>query len=77
MLLKEGIGLGYMPEPMAREDVEGGRRVQLDMSEVKSGSLRLYAIYRTDTSPGLAGPWLMARFEAQAAGATVPGFIAA
>ena len=36
MLVKEAIGLGYMPEPMAREDVEGGRLVQLDMSEVKS-----------------------------------------
>jgi hypothetical protein len=56
MLLKEGIGLGYMPEPMAREDVEGGRLVQLDMSEVKSGSLRPYAIYRTDTSAGPGGP---------------------
>jgi hypothetical protein len=36
MLRKKGIGLGFMAEPMAREDVEGGRLVRLDMSEVKS-----------------------------------------
>jgi hypothetical protein len=29
----------------------------------------LNAIYRTDTPPGSAGSWLIARFEAQAAGA--------
>jgi len=70
MLLKEGIGWGYMPEPMVREDVEGGRLVHLDMPELKRGSLRLYAIYRTDTPPGPAGSWLISRFEAQAAGVT-------
>jgi DNA-binding transcriptional LysR family regulator len=72
MLLKEGIGWGYMPEPMVREDVQKGWLVQLDMAEVKSGSgsIRLYAIYRTDTPPGPAGSWLIARFEAQAKGAT-------
>src|SRR5438128_7991990 len=69
MLLKEGIGWGYMPEPMVREDIEGGRLVQLDMREWKNGSIRLHAIHRTDTPPGPAGSWLIARFEAQAAGA--------
>ena len=69
MLLKEGIGWGYMPEPMVREDLEGGRLVQLDMPEYKDGFIRLHAIYRTDTPPGPAGSWLIARFEAQAAGA--------
>jgi hypothetical protein len=29
------------------------------MPELKSGSLRLYAIYRTDTPPGPAGSWLI------------------
>jgi DNA-binding transcriptional LysR family regulator len=69
MLLKEGIGWGYMPEPMVREDIEAGRLVHLDMAEVKRGSVRLYAIYRTDTPPGPAGSWLIARLAAQAAGA--------
>jgi DNA-binding transcriptional LysR family regulator len=68
LLLKEGIGWGYMPEPMVRGDVEEGWLVQLDMPELKRGSLRIYAIYRTDTPPGPAGSWLIARFEAQAAG---------
>ena len=66
MLLKEGIGWGYMPEPMVHKDVEQGKLVQLDMPELRSGSLRLYAIYRTDTPPGPAGSWLIARFAAQA-----------
>jgi DNA-binding transcriptional LysR family regulator len=69
MLLKEGIGWGYMPEPMVREDVEIGRLVRLDMREYKDGFMRLHAIYRTDTPPGPAGSWLIARFEAQSAGA--------
>jgi DNA-binding transcriptional LysR family regulator len=69
MLLREGIGWGYMPEPMVREDVETGRLVRLDMREYKDGFMRLHAIYRTDTPPGPAGSWLIARFEAQTAGA--------
>src|SRR5262245_57293922 len=66
MLLREGIGWGYMPEPMVREDNEKGRLVQLDMREFKDGFLRLHAIYRTDTPPGPAGFWLIDRFVAQA-----------
>jgi DNA-binding transcriptional LysR family regulator len=69
MLLKEGIGWGYMPEPMVREDVEKGSLVQLDMPEWKNGTVRLHAIYRTDTPPRPAGSWLISRFEAQVAGA--------
>src|SRR5258705_4202868 len=66
MLLKEGIGWGYMPEPMVREDIEAGRLVQLDVPEYKDGFVRLHAIYRTDTPPGPAGSLLIARFVAQA-----------
>ena len=69
MLLTEGIGWGYMPEPMVRDDLEGGRLVQLDLPEYKDGFIRLHAIYRTDTPPGPAGSWLIARFVAQTAGA--------
>ena len=58
-----------MPEPMVREDVETGRLVRLDMREYKDGFMRLHAIYRTDTPPGPAGSWLIARFEAQTEGA--------
>jgi DNA-binding transcriptional LysR family regulator len=70
MLLREGFGWGYMPEPTVREDLEGRRLVRLDMPEYKDGFIRLHAIYRTDTPPGPAGSWLIARFEAQAARAT-------
>jgi DNA-binding transcriptional LysR family regulator len=65
MLLKEGIGWGFMPEPMVREDVKKGRLVHLDMREYKDAFLRLHAIYRTDTPPGPAGSWLIDRFVAQ------------
>jgi DNA-binding transcriptional LysR family regulator len=69
MLLKEGIGWGYMPEPMVREDIAAGRLIQLHMPEYKDGFIRLHAIYRSDTPPGPAGSWLIARFVAQAEGA--------
>jgi DNA-binding transcriptional LysR family regulator len=69
MLLKGSIGWGYMPEPMVRNDLEEGRLLRLDIPEYKDGFIRLHAIYRTDAPPGPAGSWLIARFEAQAAGA--------
>jgi DNA-binding transcriptional LysR family regulator len=64
-LLREGIGWGYMPEPMVREDIEQGRLIHLDMPEWKRGSVRFYAIHRTDSPPGPAGSWLIARFARQ------------
>ena len=66
MLLREGIGWGYMPEPMVREDIESGRLVRLHVPEYKDGFVRLHAIHRTDTPPGPAGSWLIDRFVAQA-----------
>src|SRR5215470_13945762 len=66
MLLREGIGWGYMPEPFVHEDIDRGRLVRLDIPEYKDGFLRLHAIYRTDTPPGPAASWLIARFETQA-----------
>jgi DNA-binding transcriptional LysR family regulator len=68
MLMREGIGWGNMPEPMVRDDLAARRLVLLDMPDFKGGAYRLHAIYRTDTPPGPAGSWLIARFEAQAAG---------
>jgi DNA-binding transcriptional LysR family regulator len=67
ILLREGIGWGYMPEPMVREDVEAGRLVRLGLPEYKDGFIRLHAIYQTDTPPGPAGSWLIARFRDQTA----------
>jgi hypothetical protein len=60
------VRFGECP-PMVRNDVEAGRLVRLDMREYKDGFMRLHAIYRTDTPPGPAGSWLIARFEAQTA----------
>lgn len=66
MLLKGGIGWGFMPEPTVRQDIEAGRLVRLAIPEAKSVSALLFAIYRTDTPPGPAASWLIARFQAQA-----------
>lgn len=65
LLLKEGVGWGFMPEPMVREDIERGRLARLDMPDWMSASIRLDAIYRTDTPPGPAGSWLIDRFQVQ------------
>jgi DNA-binding transcriptional LysR family regulator len=66
VLLKQGIGWGYIPEHMVREDVEKGALVQLDMPELKKGSERLYAIYRTDFAAGPRG--LLAHFPIPGSG---------
>jgi len=68
-LLKQGIGWGYMPEHMVREDVEKGALVQLDMPELKKGAERLYAIYRTDFAAAPRGLLAHFRIQTQATGA--------
>ncbi|QTG16896.1 LysR family transcriptional regulator (plasmid) [Agrobacterium tumefaciens] len=67
MLMKAGIGWGYMSEPLIREDLATGRLVQLDMPDAAPGVYALYAIYRTDTPPGPAASWLIERFRSQGA----------
>ncbi|MCC8961608.1 LysR family transcriptional regulator [Bradyrhizobium sp. Pear76] len=53
-LLKAGIGWGYMPRPMVREDLDSGRLVRLNLPDAQEGSYRLEAVYRTDAPPGPA-----------------------
>jgi DNA-binding transcriptional LysR family regulator len=65
MLLKEGIGWGNMPEPMVRDDIAEGRLVELDLPDCRGGPYRLQAIYRSDSPPGPAAAFLIARFEGQ------------
>lgn len=67
MLLKEGIGWGHMPEPLVQDDLQAGRLVALDLPDCRGGPYRLFAIYRTDTPPGPAASYLIAKFESQAA----------
>ncbi|AWK84951.1 LysR family transcriptional regulator [Azospirillum thermophilum] len=68
MLLREGIGWGNMPLPMIQEDLDSGRLVRLDMPDCKGGPYRLQAVHRTDSPPGPAASYLIARFESQMAG---------
>jgi len=65
MLLKEGIGWGSMPAPMIADDLAQGRLVHLDMPDAKHLEYFFEAIYRTDTPPGPAASWLIARFLGQ------------
>lgn len=67
MLLKEGIGWGNMPVPMIADDLAEGRLVHLDMPDAQGSAYMMAAIYRTDTPPGPAASWLIARFLEQAA----------
>ncbi len=70
ILLKGGIGWGFMPEPLVREDIERGLLVKLGLPGYEGRMLRLHAIYRTDTPPGPAASWLIERFKAQTKEAT-------
>jgi DNA-binding transcriptional LysR family regulator len=65
MLLREGIGWGLMPLPLVAEDLQSGRLVRLDMADAPGGDYGLHAIYRTDTPPGPAGAFLIARLAGQ------------
>jgi hypothetical protein len=53
---------------MVREELEKKQLVRLDMPECNGASIRLHAIYQTDTPPGPAASWLIGRFVAQAVG---------
>lgn len=66
-LLKEGIGWGNMPAPMVEEDIASGRLVHLNLPDTQGGVYSLEAIYRTDSPPGPAASWLIARFQSQIA----------
>lgn len=65
ILLKEGLGWGNMPEPMVREDLEAGRLRRLEMTELTQAHYTLHAIHRSDTPPGPATAFLIARFKGQ------------
>jgi DNA-binding transcriptional LysR family regulator len=64
-LLKENIGWGNMPAEMVEDDIAAGRLVALKMPDLKEGAYPLDAIYRTDSPPGPAAAWLIARFQNQ------------
>ena len=66
MLLKANIGWGNMPIEMVEEDIAAGRLVALKMPDMNGGFYPLDAIYRTDSPPGPAASWLIARFRSQA-----------
>lgn len=66
ILLKEGVGWGNMPIAMVEEDIAAGRLVRLDLPDMTGGAYSFDAIFRSDSPPGPAGSWLIARFRRQA-----------
>lgn len=62
-LLLAGVGWGNMPMPMVQGDLEAGRLVELDLSDV--GIYPLKVLHRIDSPPGPAAQWLIERFKGQ------------
>ena len=62
-LLLAGVGWGNMPAPMVQGDIEAGRVVVLDLSDV--GVYPLKVLHRIDSPPGPAAQWLIERFKSQ------------
>ena len=62
-LLLAGVGWGNMPAPMVQGDIEAGRLVELDLSDV--GIYPLKVLHRIDSPPGPAAQWLIERFKGQ------------
>jgi DNA-binding transcriptional LysR family regulator len=60
-MIKAGLGWGTAPVHMVGEDVAVGRLVQLDITARPDEAMRvpLFAIHRTDDTPGPALRWLI------------------
>lgn len=63
-LLLEGVGWGNMSEPLVADDLAQGRLVALDLPDHRGGIYTFEVVHRTDTPPGPAAAWLMARLAA-------------
>lgn len=63
LLLKEGVGWGYLPGPMVNADIESGQLVAL-CSQPRRTCV-LHAIYRKDTSLGPAASFLVSSLVSQ------------
>ncbi len=64
-LLLAGLGWGNMPAPMVADDLREGRLVRLRLAAGTGELYRFQAIYRTETPPGPAASWLLARLQDQ------------
>ena len=68
--LRAGLGFGFMPLPMVKEDLARGTLVQIQAedSPVEGNVISMAAVYRSDSPPGPAGRWFIdrLRFEGEA-----------
>jgi DNA-binding transcriptional LysR family regulator len=72
---RAGLGVGYLPEPIAREEHEAGRLLIKEVAEPKLESFQ-YLAWKT-SNKGKALAWFLARLDAGACGALVRKRIAA
>lgn len=63
-LLLAGLGWGNMPEPMVEDDTKRGRLVALNIETPGGLIYPLHSVHRSDTPPGPAASWLMAKLAA-------------
>jgi DNA-binding transcriptional LysR family regulator len=59
--LRAGFGFGFLPQHVAEADLASGELVQIFAEEAppEGHIVAMSAIYRTDSSPGPAGRWLI------------------
>ena len=63
-LLLAGIGWGFMPETMVRDDLASGRLVRLDLPELSAIDIPLQIIRMSRSALGPAARWLVERLSA-------------
>ncbi|WP_394827408.1 LysR family transcriptional regulator [Pendulispora albinea] len=71
-MLRANLGWGNLPEHLVKEDLREGRLVNIRPEVWPTGELmlRLFAIYRSDTTFGPAHRWLLEQLERSCAGST-------
>jgi DNA-binding transcriptional LysR family regulator len=62
-LIVGGLGWGGLPVWMIKDDVAGGRLVELSLEPYPPSSYSLFAMRAADTPFGPAGSWLVERFR--------------
>ena len=66
-LLRAGLGWGSMPELTVKDDLAQGRLILLDVEALPRILYQLLAVHRTDTPPGPAARWFVARLAGSTA----------
>lgn len=63
VLLREGVGWGYMPQHAVAADIAAGALVVLDLPEAGDIDYMLHALWRKDATLGPAACWALDAFD--------------